>query len=237
MATRARERMVALVASAALLGGCRLLTGTGDLVIDDDASGDTASSSAASTGSGGAGGQGSSVATSGATGGGGSTSATSASATSGSGGGVADCAAYCAALDAECTGAELQYDSPDNCADYCPYLADDSDPAKDTLACRAQFLPPHAVDCAAAGPGGAGQCGDPCQNFCIRALFICPGVYVDLNACTTFCATLPDTGLASYAAPASLDDTLSCRLYYLTREVSSPGVFCSSLGQDSNNCM
>jgi hypothetical protein len=246
MVTRARRSRgiwVALVASAVALGGCRMVTGTGDLVVDDGSSGETTSSSAASSGSGGAGGQGSSVATTGATGGGGSgsatatTAATTTSGAGGSGGGVADCDEYCAVIEAQCSGAELQYGSAMNCADYCPYLADGSNPAADTLACRAKFLPPHALDCAAAGPGGASQCGDPCLNFCIRALFICPGSYVDLDACTSFCATLPDTDLASYAAPSGLEDTLTCRLYYLTREVSAPGVFCASVGQNSNNCM
>lgn len=222
-----------LVASFSFVG-CRLLTGTGDLVIDDGASGggsasdgSTSGNATSSNGSGGAGGQGTST----------SSGTSGSTTTTGAGGGVATCAEYCNALGAQCTGQSLQYDSMTNCLDYCAYLSESADPNADTLACRAKFLPPHNLDCVAAGPGGAGQCGDPCQNFCIRALFICPGVYIDLDDCTSFCATLPDTSLASYAAPANLDNTLTCRLYYLTREVSSPTVFCASLGQDSNNCL
>lgn len=236
MASRAsanRGLFVACVVIASALGGCRLLTGTGDLVIDEGTSADAA----ASSGAGGAGGQGNAAVTTGVTTGGGSPSTTATTGTSGAGGGVADCDEYCAALEAQCGGATLQYDTPQNCADYCPYLAAGTDPSADTVACRAKFLPPNAVDCAAAGPGGASQCGDPCQNFCVLALFICPGVYVDLDDCTDFCGTLPDKALTTYAAPADLENTLACRVYYLTREVSAPGVFCASLGQSSNNCM
>lgn len=236
MRTVTRKVPVLLALTALAVGGCRLVTGTGDLVVDGDGSASDASATtttgATTTGAGGAGGQGSSASA-------GAASATGPASTGvgGAGGGVANCSEYCAEIAVQCTGAEAQYEAGPNCADYCPYLADGSDPAADTLACRAKFLPPHAVDCQAAGPGGASQCGDPCTNFCIRALFICPGSYVDLDACTSFCATLPDTDLASYAAPSGLDDTLQCRLYYLTREVSAPGVFCASVREDSNNCL
>lgn len=226
----------ALAVPLVAIAACRALTGTGDLVVEEAKSGSasgsvgaTASSSAGSGGSGGAVTATASV----------SSSSMTASSSTGFGGGIDSCGGYCSALSDLCDGAHTQYDPAyaSTCPDYCAYLIANPDPPADSLACRAQFLPPNGLDCYAAGPGGAGKCGDPCDDFCRKAIFICPGSYIDLPSCISFCTSLPDHLLLTYTAPAPHADTLACRLYYLTREVSAPGVFCSSIKQASNNCM
>ena len=136
------------------------------------------------------------------------------------------CAAYCAAVQSACTGANSQYDSEGACLAYCAAsaqlpLGDLADTEGNTVGCRIYHAGVAAVSgenaaihCPHAGPHGGNVCGDWCENYCHLAQTNCSGaneLYADDAACAAACAGLSDAGDGG-----DVDgDTVQCRIYHL----------------------
>lgn len=115
------------------------------------------------------------------------------------------------------------YPSKDACLAFCQHLeAGDMNerprPSGDTVACRlasarlAKNSREFTLYCPEAGPGGAGACGDDCENYCKHFEELCGGAPED---CVEKCAVFPNDG--SFDAIRDHDgDTLQCRLVHLT---------------------
>jgi hypothetical protein len=180
----------------------------------------------------------------------------------GDGGTIAQtCTAYCAAVQATCTGANAQYESTLECMNACAFFpaGTASDTGGDTLGCRithtglAATLPvPH---CWHAGPYGFGVCGASVDNFCNLALDWCsPDAgytgtppYASLTACTTAAAAYvtADAGADPSAFNASgpgSGNTFDCRLYHLANAMNAAQgaagqtTHCPHAGQTSAPC-
>ncbi|MBZ0118162.1 MAG: hypothetical protein K8H88_14265 [Sandaracinaceae bacterium] len=154
-----------------------------------------------------------------------------------------DCATYCTAIMANCTGAVAQYSSMGDCMSACGALAvgTAADMAGNTVGCRTYHAGAAAampdVHCVHAGPGGASACGSNCEGFCAIALHACTGAnmqYADVGACMTECAGFPDT--ETYDTSDTGGDTLACRLYHLTVATNSPDVHCPHIVEASPVC-
>ncbi|HEX2687712.1 MAG TPA: hypothetical protein VHN14_13895 [Kofleriaceae bacterium] len=109
-----------------------------------------------------------------------------------------DCPTYCAEIQKNCTGANLQYPNTDQCIHACPSYAvgtsNVADTAGNTLGCRINYAAAAAtmaaVECPRAGPAGdlinattLGFCsgGDACTSFCTIEIMACGSVAAPLS--------------------------------------------------------
>ncbi len=155
----------------------------------------------------------------------------------GSGGSTADggeddltCAFYCDTIMSRCAEAgKAQYATREGCLGLCSTFLKGSlaDTSGNTLGCRVQVAKTavEAADCAAAGPGGNGVCGDNCESFCASALEICPGDFASKADCLAACGMLPSCGTYSFDGGTPNDPSIQCRLFHLTS---------AAVGQPSN---
>ena len=143
-----------------------------------------------------------------------------------------NCADYCSAVQAACTGAWAQYPSIEECLDYCGAVAflppgEAGDTDGNTIGCRTYHATVAAqpgmaeAHCPHAGPTGGDVCGTWCDNYCHLAQKNCTGgdaLYADDAACMTACEAFPADG----AIGATDGDSVQCRLYHLGVAGSSP---------------
>jgi hypothetical protein len=151
-----------------------------------------------------------------------------------------DCATYCMAIQANCTGSNAQYPDPGHCMATCGSfsLGMTGDTSGNTLGCRiyhagAPAMMAPATHCVHAGPGGdktsaapPGTCGDACTSFCTLEIKACGvtgdaggnGQYADMAACMAACAGFDKTHLYTVT---SAGDSLACRLYHATNAAIS----------------
>jgi MYXO-CTERM domain-containing protein len=140
----------------------------------------------------------------------------------------ADCASYCAAVTANCTGANAQYAGADanaQCLATCAHFAPGSggEMTGATLACReywaGQSVANASDNCPKAGPAGATTCGVQCNNFCDLSLAACTAtntVYADGINCFEECFTFYEANDEYTADASDLTDSFRCRMYQLT---------------------
>ena len=119
-----------------------------------------------------------------------------------------DCASYCTAIMAACTGANAQYGSMANCTATCNTIANAgavTNTMGNTLGCRiyhtelARSTP--ATHCSHAGPSGGGACGTTCQAVCDQIEELCTNLPAnnDWNNCASQCASLTASNSLSTA--------------------------------------
>jgi hypothetical protein len=152
------------------------------------------------------------------------------------GGGPSElCIEYCDAVMDNCTGDFAVYPSMMVCLEVCARLpeGDPEDPSGNTVACRHQAArrviePPF--DCPAAGPGGAGRCGENCEGYCTLMDQACDEFRLDdVEECTAKCAGLRDrdedpslnANESRFSAETSTardhdGDTVQCRLFHVS---------------------
>jgi hypothetical protein len=152
------------------------------------------------------------------------------------------CDAYCDAIGANCTGADLQYASRDLCMALCATfpVGTLTDIRKDTLGCRINMISKlngQEGTCGAAGPAGWDPTGDQCaatacDAFCNSALQVCPMDFTSLNECLQVCGCLPLCGqpynVPSGDAASCIPDfgAVQCRYYHLTAATLDPTDHC-----------
>jgi hypothetical protein len=135
------------------------------------------------------------------------------------GGGDAQCESYCSAIMTNCTGANAQYGSMDECVELCGASgwsegvagADD----ENSLNCRFTHAGELAASdpdqhCASAGPTGGGVCGSLCESYCAYSAKYCGEVhsYADTRECMLACGKLiPQDGDATADG-----NSVQCRL-------------------------
>jgi hypothetical protein len=153
-------------------------------------------------------------------------------------GGAFSCATYCAAIQSDCTGSNIQYASETVCNELCAKLdlGTLDDTGKDTIGCRMAWLTKTKnngeVDCQGAGPAST-TCGTKCDLYCKGMEAICVEQFATFQGnCLSDCAKLTDCG--SYVADGIRnDDSIECRLFHLTAAADLPGEHCPhTLGQN-----
>jgi hypothetical protein len=155
-------------------------------------------------------------------------------------GGGLTCENYCTLIEANCTGANDQFASMQNCLDTCESYPRGmlTDTMGNTLGCRIYHSMAAASDpgthCGHAGPLGGGECGEPCESFCTIAMGQCPMAYASMDACMTACAGYR---AGMYNTMATSGNTLACRMYHLTVAATDPAGHCGHIGVDSPTCM
>jgi hypothetical protein len=150
------------------------------------------------------------------------------------------CDEYCKYITLDCHDIDAQYKNEDVCKKLCPVfpVGTSADEKGDTLGCRihfvnaAQSLP--AGNCAIAGPGGDGVCGDNCEGFCQLAHKFCPAVWADDKACKADCATFATTPW--YSANVVNGNSLACRMFYATMAAEDP-LYCDAIKKLSSTCV
>ncbi len=159
----------------------------------------------------------------------------------------ADCASYCAAVTASCTGSNAQYGGPDaeaqclaSCAHFPPGQSGET--TGNSVACREHWAGQAASDpathCPKAGPAGASTCGFQCVNFCDLSLLACTGadaVYDDALTCNKVeCSFFFGANDPYTADPSDVTDSFRCRMYQLTRAAQDP-TLCGEHGGPNGN--
>lgn len=141
---------------------------------------------------------------------------------------AADCASYCATVNASCTGENAQYAGADpsaQCLATCSHFAagTNGEMSGSSVACREYWAGEAASapqdHCAKAGPAGAGTCGIQCSSFCEISLGACTGtdaLFGDVDTCLEDCFLTSDANEAYAADPADVTDSFRCRMYQLT---------------------
>lgn len=155
-----------------------------------------------------------------------------------------NCEKYCTSVTANCTGANEQYGSMEECTMFCRALplnesgrgSGDVSSAS-SVACRQYWADSPAKTnpdayCLAAGPFGGNACGDRCTAFCDIVLAACSpdagnAPFADQPSCATACAgfTYRDAGTdGGGEGPNGPDagDSLNCRLFQLREAVMHP---------------
>ncbi len=151
---------------------------------------------------------------------------------------AATCATYCANIQANCTGANIQYNNADSCLGACAAFMQGAAGATsgNNLECRAyhakaaQALP--ATHCPHAGPSGDGVCGNNCDGFCAIALNACTGAntqFASENACQTACTGFANAS-AHYNSTTTSGNSFACRMYHLSVAATAGG------GQANTHC-
>ena len=150
---------------------------------------------------------------------------------------IKDCAAYCDAIQRNCTGDNQQYATPAQCLTSCetfPAGRLTIDTAGNTAACRTYHAGAAAgggdnpaTHCIHAGPGGASVCGSDCEGFCTIALASCDGAFTDMATCLSECAQFPAT--EDYNSNVRTGNTLACRLYHVAVASDVPQPHCTHI--------
>jgi hypothetical protein len=147
------------------------------------------------------------------------------------------CQDYCDTVTKQCVDDYAVYAGVDECLPTCANLTEGTrkDVQGNTVGCRLNAA--HSIvedaDCAIAGPGGAGTCGDNCESYCQLMSHACadPAYTVywlgDLALCVEKCRGLrdrdhdPDNSTTdsrfsakSTAARDHNGDTVQCRLFH-----------------------
>lgn len=133
------------------------------------------------------------------------------------------CDAYCDAVQAACSASLLQYESRTACLALCRTfpVGTVDDTSGNTLGCRLRVANLISTtgegNCAAAGPGGAGQCGTDCESFCQSASVVCPTDFTSVADCTQQCAQIPSCGTYHVVPNQTPDEySVQCRLFHVT---------------------
>jgi hypothetical protein len=132
-----------------------------------------------------------------------------------------------------CTGSFALYSTTDACLGVCAKLppGDDLEPAGNTVACRARqatlaiMTKEPAPYCPAAGPGGAGVCGENCDSYCSLLQQTCPAEFAMNPDCLHACSTLNDTGKFDLQANHE-GDTIQCRLEHVSNATVQAKTHC-----------
>lgn len=144
------------------------------------------------------------------------------------------CQEYCSTVVENCTDEHAVYygataaDQEQVCLGVCTELraGDRNEPGGNTVACRlAQAVSAEREKqyCPAAGPGGAGECGDDCESYCELYSAFCPGYQIE--DCEQRCTALHDTG--GFDAKLNHEgDTLQCRLVHTSTASLDPNTHC-----------
>ncbi|HEU0033934.1 MAG TPA: hypothetical protein VFQ53_25070 [Kofleriaceae bacterium] len=151
-----------------------------------------------------------------------------------------DCASYCGAIQAACTGALAQYESMQTCLGTCEQFAvgTQNDTTGNTLGCRVyhtDFARQDAMThCEHAGPSGGTMCGATIvEDFCSIAPTICPTQW-SANQCGNRASNIPSMGPYSIN---STGNTIECRLYHLTLATTDPTTHCPHTDVISTTCL
>jgi hypothetical protein len=151
-----------------------------------------------------------------------------------------ECVDYCDTVMAACAADHAVYTTRDTCIRVCGALdpGDPSEPAGNTLACRhrqaTNALTQEAPDefCPAAGPAGAGVCGDDCEVYCQLLEDTCEAEYLAVADCEGSCAALADGG--AFNVDEFYDgDNLDCRLIHLSASFAVPATHCGHARYES----
>jgi hypothetical protein len=146
------------------------------------------------------------------------------------------CSQYCSQISQKCTAAP-QYDDarPPECESLCRHFprAEGESPTGNNLECRLARVTSASgerSDCFAAGRGGDGVCGRPCDAYCSLMQALCPthfgefgageSLADDAAACQSDCSRLADRGDydPTLGGEDEFDDddaTIQCRLWHL----------------------
>lgn len=150
------------------------------------------------------------------------------------------CQEYCDAVMANCSGDYSQYLGSDVCLSVCKVLPEGSpgDQSGNSVQCRLTHAAAVTetgepqVDCPAAGPGGAGVCGDDCTGFCTIMVEYCTQ-YSNPQECNDVCAGVPKLG--GYSATLKDDsgaslfasgNSVECRLWHVSSATQLPATHC-----------
>jgi hypothetical protein len=169
------------------------------------------------------------------------------------------CDKYCELVTANCTGANAQYASVEECAKFCEKLpltaktrtgAGPDEKDAPSVACRQYWADSPSKTspgefCLAAGPFGGNTCGDRCTAFCDVVLSACSpdagnAPYADRGDCASACASFAyrdagtDGGGEGPTGP-NTGDSLNCRLWQLRAAVMHPEK-CPYLQPQSTAC-
>lgn len=159
-----------------------------------------------------------------------------------------NCKNECPPSNPACPDDLRVYSSPTICMNVCAELEvgdlEAANPRGNTLACRLQqarfagTISDEAwAHCPAAGPGGAGICGDNCESYCQMMDDFCAAdfpEYIDPE-CVDKCRGLRDAGLdANPSATASIygadlhhdGDFLQCRIVHVSSASEAPLQHC-----------
>jgi hypothetical protein len=153
-----------------------------------------------------------------------------------------DCAAYCTAVERNCTKLGDGYANSDSCMANCKALPLGTvGDTLDTVGCRqAHALAAESApfaECPLAGPFPPSGCGDPCDAFCKLAVTACGDSWQ--GHCTDACAKWPGNEAGAWD---STGNTLSCRQTNVERALENDGDLddggggCGSVGTDSAEC-
>ncbi len=230
------NRRVIILGAALLTSGCNEILGLGgDFSVPD--------SSGGRGGAGGApqGGQSSSS-------GGAPTTSVGTSTAGGTGSSApleATCEEYCATIDANCTGANAEYQAT-ICPVMCGQLAKGhvGDTTGDTVGCRLTKAKLAEADpvtyCQQAGPLGADGCAEPCDAFCTMLFATClaseSAPFASFPDCQQQCAEIEYLRLARGGSDltTTTGKNLNCWLYHLqvANTPSNPNawVHCNHIG-------
>ncbi|HVU50158.1 MAG TPA: hypothetical protein VHL80_05710 [Polyangia bacterium] len=156
--------------------------------------------------------------------------------------GAPTCDAYCAQIQAACTGSHQQYGDADACKSSCAALPTGAgtDTSGDTLGCRVHFAALAAASagaaalyCTKAGPGGDGTCGTNCDGYCDIVMTYCTAannaqIYGDRAACMADCAAHGTTAAYTTGDPGRTDmgDEVACQLYHAVMGSQAPEEHC-----------
>lgn len=152
-----------------------------------------------------------------------------------------DCATYCTAVTAACTGTPNgQYTDATQCALWCGTAygwktGATGDTSGDTIGCRTYHAGVAAtsaanatIHCPHAGPTGGNTCGTWLDAYCDLAVRNCTGanlLFADVAACKTAAAGLATTG----AVNATSGNTVQCRIWHLGKageSAAAPATHC-----------
>lgn len=132
------------------------------------------------------------------------------------------CESYCSTMMANCSGANAQFESMDECLTLCEAAGwregQEGDSGGNSLHCRITHAGDLAIDdpethCPHAGPTGGEMCGSYCENYCFYSNTHCAELhaYEDIASCVSACDKLMPRGGASAAADGN---SVECRIRY-----------------------
>lgn len=155
------------------------------------------------------------------------------------------CEEYCGTMMTNCSGANAQYESMEECISMCDSAGwregQDGDSGGNSLHCRithagALAAADPVTHCPHAGPTGGDMCGSLCENYCFYSNTHCAEVhaYEDLSACVSACETLMPRAAAGTTAD---DNSVDCRVRYVVEAARSgdTAAACAAADVHGNN--